>query len=137
MSCAFLIPSQRKALSLIWQSITLVTSSWHILSCPNSSLDHKIMMGRMWELSTFHHVSIDSLISIMMIFTASKLFSWILYQIFNNYFYYRKFYYPADAYNKSKLAQVFFTNYLETFFAQNELKIQSNSLHPGKKWAIL
>lgn len=43
----------------------------------------------------------------------------------------RKFYYPADAYNKSKLAQVMFTNHLEKIFKENGLKIQSNSVHPG------
>lgn len=44
---------------------------------------------------------------------------------------FRKFYYPADAYNKSKLAQVLFTKSLEKIFADHELKIQSHSLHPG------
>lgn len=43
----------------------------------------------------------------------------------------RKFYYPADAYNKSKLAQVLFTKHLEDLFVQNGLKIQTHSLHPG------
>lgn len=43
----------------------------------------------------------------------------------------RKFYYPADAYNKSKLAQVFFTNHLEKLLREKGLKLQSNSLHPG------
>lgn len=45
--------------------------------------------------------------------------------------FFRKFYYPADAYNKSKLAQVLFTRSLERIFAEHELKIQSHSLHPG------
>ena len=44
---------------------------------------------------------------------------------------FRKFYYPADAYNKSKLAQVLFSKSLEKVFAEHELKIQSSSLHPG------
>lgn len=43
----------------------------------------------------------------------------------------RNFYYPADAYNKSKLAQVLFTKSLEKLFAENQLAIQSTSLHPG------
>lgn len=43
----------------------------------------------------------------------------------------KKFYYPADAYNKSKLAQVLFTKSLERIFAERELKMQSHSLHPG------
>ncbi|CRK88704.1 CLUMA_CG002366, isoform B [Clunio marinus] len=46
-------------------------------------------------------------------------------------FHCQKFYYPADAYNKSKLAQVLFTKSLERFFSEHELKIQSHSLHPG------
>ncbi|KAG5672998.1 hypothetical protein PVAND_003079 [Polypedilum vanderplanki] len=46
-------------------------------------------------------------------------------------FHCKKFYYPADAYNKSKLAQVYFTRHLEGLFAQHELKIQNHSLHPG------
>lgn len=44
---------------------------------------------------------------------------------------FRKFYYPADAYNKSKLAQVLFTNHLQALLSQNGLKMQTNSLHPG------
>lgn len=43
----------------------------------------------------------------------------------------RKFYYPADAYNKSKLAQVMFSKHLETIFREENLNIQSHSLHPG------
>lgn len=46
-------------------------------------------------------------------------------------FHCKKFYYPADAYNKSKLAQVLFTKHLEALFQENGLKIQTNSLHPG------
>jgi NAD(P)-dependent dehydrogenase (short-subunit alcohol dehydrogenase family) len=42
-----------------------------------------------------------------------------------------KFYYPADSYNKSKLAQVLFTRSLEKLFAEHNLKLQSHSLHPG------
>jgi NAD(P)-dependent dehydrogenase (short-subunit alcohol dehydrogenase family) len=45
--------------------------------------------------------------------------------------YFRKFYYPADAYNKSKLAQVLFTKHLQVLLSQSGLKIQTNSLHPG------
>jgi NAD(P)-dependent dehydrogenase (short-subunit alcohol dehydrogenase family) len=44
---------------------------------------------------------------------------------------FRKFYYPADSYNKSKLAQVLFTRSLEKLFAEHNLKLQSHSLHPG------
>ncbi|CAG9809471.1 unnamed protein product [Chironomus riparius] len=43
----------------------------------------------------------------------------------------KKFYYPADAYNKSKLAQVLFTKHLQVLLSQNGLKMQTNSLHPG------
>jgi len=46
-------------------------------------------------------------------------------------FHCKKFYYPADAYNKSKLAQVLFTQHLEKIFAARSLKIQNHSLHPG------
>lgn len=43
----------------------------------------------------------------------------------------RKFYYPADAYGKSKLAQVYFTKYLENIFKERGLKIQAHAPHPG------
>ncbi|KAG5673144.1 hypothetical protein PVAND_003215 [Polypedilum vanderplanki] len=46
-------------------------------------------------------------------------------------FHCKKFYYPADAYAKSKLAQVYFTKYLETIFKERDLKIQSHAPHPG------
>lgn len=43
----------------------------------------------------------------------------------------RKFYYPADAYNKSKLAQVLTTKSIEGTCRQKKLKIQVHSVHPG------
>jgi NAD(P)-dependent dehydrogenase (short-subunit alcohol dehydrogenase family) len=44
---------------------------------------------------------------------------------------FRKFYYPADAYAKSKLAQVYFTKHLEVIFKERGLKIQAHAPHPG------
>ncbi|XP_070490622.1 polyprenol dehydrogenase-like [Chironomus tepperi] len=43
----------------------------------------------------------------------------------------KKYYYPTDAYGKSKLAQVYFTKYLEVIFKERGLKIQSHAPHPG------
>jgi NAD(P)-dependent dehydrogenase (short-subunit alcohol dehydrogenase family) len=43
----------------------------------------------------------------------------------------KKFYYPADAYNNSKLTQVLFSKHLEAIFKERGLHIQSHSLHPG------
>lgn len=45
--------------------------------------------------------------------------------------FYRKLYYAADAYNKSKLAQVLFTSSLEKLFQKNSLSVQVHSVHPG------
>jgi len=42
-----------------------------------------------------------------------------------------KYYYPCEAYAKSKLAQIYFTKHLETIFAERDLKIQAHSIHPG------
>uniref|UniRef100_A0A182N3G4 Dehydrogenase with different specificities related to short-chain alcohol dehydrogenase n=1 Tax=Anopheles dirus TaxID=7168 RepID=A0A182N3G4_9DIPT len=42
-----------------------------------------------------------------------------------------KNYYPADAYNQSKLAQVLFAKYLTLVFEEDGLPILANSLHPG------
>uniref|UniRef100_A0A2M4DM74 Putative dehydrogenase with different specificities related to short-chain alcohol dehydrogenase n=1 Tax=Anopheles darlingi TaxID=43151 RepID=A0A2M4DM74_ANODA len=42
-----------------------------------------------------------------------------------------KNYYPADAYNQSKLAQVLFAKHLNLVFEEDGLPILSNSLHPG------
>lgn len=43
----------------------------------------------------------------------------------------RKFYYPADAYNKSKLAQVLFTCHLQKLLLEDQLKVLTYSVHPG------
>lgn len=43
----------------------------------------------------------------------------------------RKYYYPGDAYGKSKLAQVFFTKHLDTLLKKKGLNIQVHSTHPG------
>lgn len=43
----------------------------------------------------------------------------------------RNFYYPPDAYAKSKLAQVYFTKYLDLFLKEKGLKIQVHAPHPG------
>lgn len=42
-----------------------------------------------------------------------------------------KNYYPADAYNQSKLAQVLFAKHIDLQFEMDQLPIQSHSLHPG------
>ncbi|XP_049291009.1 dehydrogenase/reductase SDR family member on chromosome X [Anopheles funestus] len=42
-----------------------------------------------------------------------------------------KNYYPADAYNQSKLAQVLFAKYINLIFEEEGMPILSNSLHPG------
>lgn len=68
---------------------------------------------------------------IITIFIASKTKIHKEFHETNFQCYFRKFYYPADAYNKSKLAQVLFTKSLEKIFAEHGLKIQSHSLHPG------
>lgn len=44
---------------------------------------------------------------------------------------FRKYYYPGDAYGKSKLAQVFFTKYLDVLLKEKGLNIQVHSVHPG------
>lgn len=48
-----------------------------------------------------------------------------------NFFFYRKFYYPADAYMKSKLAQVLFSKHLDKICREENFNVQSHSLHPG------
>ena len=48
-----------------------------------------------------------------------------------NAFFCRKFYYPADAYNRSKLAQVLFTKSIQKLCKTQKLKIQVHSVHPG------
>lgn len=40
-------------------------------------------------------------------------------------------YYPITAYNNSKLAQVMFTKYLQTWLDNEQIHVQTNSLHPG------
>lgn len=57
-------------------------------------------------------------------FTSLIIYSSI-YSCFSNY------YYPADAYNKSKLAQVLFTKHMEVICKEQGLKIQSHAPHPG------
>uniref|UniRef100_A0A2M3Z1M9 Putative dehydrogenase with different specificities related to short-chain alcohol dehydrogenase n=1 Tax=Anopheles braziliensis TaxID=58242 RepID=A0A2M3Z1M9_9DIPT len=42
-----------------------------------------------------------------------------------------KNYYPADAYNQSKLAQVLFAKHLNLVFEEDGLPVLANSLHPG------
>lgn len=42
-----------------------------------------------------------------------------------------KNYYPADAYNQSKLAQVLFAKHINLVFEEERLPILANSLHPG------
>lgn len=54
-----------------------------------------------------------------------------LFKCLCKFLFLRKFYYPADAYGKSKLAQVYFTKYLETIFKERGLKIESYAPHPG------
>lgn len=49
----------------------------------------------------------------------------------NDLTFFRKSYYPADAYGKSKLAQVYFTKYLEMMLREKGLKIQVHAAHPG------
>jgi NAD(P)-dependent dehydrogenase (short-subunit alcohol dehydrogenase family) len=46
-------------------------------------------------------------------------------------FHCKKFYYPVDAYSKSKLAQVYFTRHLDKYLKDKQLKVQVNSVHPG------
>lgn len=44
----------------------------------------------------------------------------------------RKSYYPPDAYNQSKLAQVLFTRHLQNLFNQDvDLHVQIHAVHPG------
>lgn len=49
----------------------------------------------------------------------------------NFFFYYSKHYYPSDAYNQSKLAQVLFTKHLEVKLKEDGAHTQVHSLHPG------
>ncbi|CRK88707.1 CLUMA_CG002369, isoform A [Clunio marinus] len=46
-------------------------------------------------------------------------------------FHMEKFYYPVDSYNKSKLAQVYFTQHLDELCRMSHLNIQVHSIHPG------
>lgn len=43
----------------------------------------------------------------------------------------RKFYYSADAYCKSKLAQVLFTFHLNHLLEEKNIDVQTNCVHPG------
>lgn len=46
--------------------------------------------------------------------------------------YNRKYYYPPDAYNQSKLAQVLFTKHLQNIFdSDTECNVQIHAVHPG------
>lgn len=46
--------------------------------------------------------------------------------------FYRKYYYPPEAYNQSKLAQVLFTRYLQKVLDKNESNnVQIYAVHPG------
>lgn len=40
-------------------------------------------------------------------------------------------YYPISAYNNSKLAQVMFTKFLQTWLDNEQAPVQTHSLHPG------
>uniref|UniRef100_A0A8D8APK7 Dehydrogenase/reductase SDR family member on chromosome X n=1 Tax=Culex pipiens TaxID=7175 RepID=A0A8D8APK7_CULPI len=42
-----------------------------------------------------------------------------------------KNYYPADAYNQSKLAQVLFAKHINLQFEMDDVPVQAHSLHPG------
>lgn len=44
---------------------------------------------------------------------------------------FRKFYYAADAYSKSKLAQVLFTFHLNDLLEESNVDVQTNVVHPG------
>lgn len=45
---------------------------------------------------------------------------------------YRNYYYPPDAYNQSKLAQVMFARHLQTLIdADEDCHIQVHAVHPG------
>lgn len=46
-------------------------------------------------------------------------------------FVFRNFYYPADSYSKSKLAQVLFTMSLDRLCREKHLKIRVLAVHPG------
>lgn len=43
----------------------------------------------------------------------------------------KKFYYPVNAYAKSKLAQVYFTRYLDRVLKEKGVNVQVHSVHPG------
>lgn len=49
----------------------------------------------------------------------------------NSTFCYREFYYPADVYSKSKLAQVLFTFHLNHLLEEKNIDVQANAVHPG------
>lgn len=54
----------------------------------------------------------------------------ILYKYENTFFFvFRKYYYPPDAYNQSKLAQVLFTRHLQ--IKLNQENVQVHAVHPG------
>lgn len=42
-----------------------------------------------------------------------------------------KFYYPVDAYAKSKLAQVYFSKYLDKILTEKGINVQVHAVHPG------
>lgn len=46
--------------------------------------------------------------------------------------YVRKYYYPPDAYNQSKLAQVLFSKHLQAVLSRDEAAtVQVHAVHPG------
>lgn len=48
------------------------------------------------------------------------------------FLFYRKTYYPPDAYNQSKLAQILFTRHLQLVINQDEdWHVQVHAVHPG------
>lgn len=46
-------------------------------------------------------------------------------------FHCKKFYYPIDAYAKSKLAQVYFSKYLDKILKEKNINVQVHAVHPG------
>lgn len=48
------------------------------------------------------------------------------------FIFHRKYYYPPDAYNQSKLGQVLFTRHLQKLFNLNpDTHVQVHAVHPG------
>lgn len=80
----------------------------------------------------FHHVSIEVVALITKTSIASE-FNTIsnLHHLFIEFIFFSNYYYPADAYNKSKLAQVLFTKHMEVICKEQGLNIQSHAPHPG------